>query len=120
MNTKILETNKAKIAICESDKVIISDGQSALDFLASVGHEHGCQNIAINKSAVTEGFFDLKTGIAGEVAQKIVNYHFRFAIIGDYSEYSSNSLKDYIYECNLRGPLFFIETEKDALEKLCL
>ena len=120
MNFKILETNSIKIAVCRSDSMIITDGQSALDFLASIGHEHGCQNIAINKFAITEDFFDLSTGIAGEVAQKIVNYHFRFAIIGDFSGYSSNSLKDYIYECNLRGPLFFVETEKDALEKLRL
>jgi hypothetical protein len=118
MKIEIIEADNNKAALCESDVVIIADGQSALDFIASIGHEHGCQDIAISKSAVCEDFFDLTTGIAGEVAQKIVNYHFRLAIIGNFSGYNSKSLRDYIYECNIRGPLYFAETKEEALEKL--
>jgi len=62
-------------------------------------------NIAVHKAAITEEFFDLSTSIAGEVAQKFVNYGFKLAIIGDFSGYASKSLHDYIYECkrNLLG-----------------
>ena len=118
MEVTILDVGSVKIAICTSDITIIKDGQTALDFITTIGHEYGCNSIVVNKSAIYEDFFDLTTGIAGEVAQKFVNYHFQFAIIGDFSGYGSKSLNDYICECNKRGPLYFVSTENEAIEKL--
>jgi len=118
VNIKIIEADNGKIALCHSGEAIITDGQTALDFFANIGYEHDCRHIAVNKSAICEGFFDLSTGIAGEVAQKFVNYGIRFAIIGDFSEYTSKSLSDYIYECNQNGPLYFVADEHEALAKL--
>jgi hypothetical protein len=118
MKVRVCEAGNLKIAVCESSEVIIRDGQTTLDFAASIASEYGCQSIAINKSAICEDFFILSTGIAGEVAQKFVNYRFRAAIIGDFSGYTSKSLKDYIYECNKYGPLYFVSTEDEAVKKL--
>ena len=80
LNVKIIESDKGKIASCNSNEVIIKDGQSALDFIANIGYEHNCRHIVVNKQAVCEDFFNLTTDIAGEVAQKLVNYNIRFAI----------------------------------------
>ena len=118
MNIKIIEADKGKIALCNSDEIIIKDGQTTLDFFANIGYEYNCNRIAINKSAICESFFDLTTGIAGEVAQKFVNYGIRFAIFGDFSKYTSKALNDYIYECNIHGPLYFVADENEALQKL--
>jgi len=74
MTTKTVESNNGKLVIVASDEVIISDGQSALDFVASMVYEHDCYGIAVNKAAVAEDFFVLSTGVAGEVVQKFVNY----------------------------------------------
>lgn len=49
-------TIKNNIAIVYSDEVIITDGQSALDFIATVGYDHNVHKIAVNKAAVTEDF----------------------------------------------------------------
>jgi hypothetical protein len=84
----------------------------------TVFYEHECQNIAINKEAITEDFFKLSTGIAGEIAQKFVNYRHRLAIIGDFSGYTSKSLRDYMYECNRGRHLYFVDSEEAAIEKL--
>ena len=116
MITRIVEGRCGKIAICNSEHVIILDGQSALDFIASIGYEHRCHNIAINKAAICEEFFNLSTGVAGEVAQKFVNYNICFAIIGDFSSYASKPLRDFIYESNKRGPLYFAADEHDAMQ----
>ena len=118
MEVKIVEGNTERIAIISSNEVIINDGQSALDFFANIGYEHDCRNISMDKAAVCEGFFDLRTGIAGEVSQKFVNYGFRLAIVGDFSGYTSKALNDYIYECNKCGPLYFVNDESEALKKL--
>ena len=116
--TTIHETDHARVAICESDVVIINDGQSALDFAVSIGYEHDCRNISINKAAIAEDFFKLSTGMAGEVTQKLVNYGYRLAIIGDFSGYTSKPLRDFIYECNNGKHIYFVADQSEAVAKL--
>lgn len=106
------------IAVITSETPLITDAQSALDLIASVGFEHNIAKIAINKAAISEDFFRLSTGLAGEVVQKFVNYGYRLAIIGDFSEYTSKPLHDYIYECNNGKHLNFVATQDDAVRKL--
>jgi hypothetical protein len=72
----------------------------------------------ISKEAISEDFFVLSTGVAGDVVQKFVNYHFRVAIVGDFSKYTSKSLHDYMFECNTGKHLYFVASEQEALEKL--
>ena len=63
-------------------------------------------------------FFDLKTKLAGDILQKFSTYNGRLAIIGDFSRYESNSLKDFIYESNKQGRINFVATMEDAELKL--
>ena len=118
MNIRIIETDGKKIAVCESESVIIEDGQSALEFVVNIGYGHGCHDIAVNKAALSEDFFKLSNGVAGEVAQKFVNYRYRVAIIGDFSGYTSKPIRDYMYECNQGGHLYFVSDESEALTML--
>ncbi|MFA6984095.1 MAG: DUF4180 domain-containing protein, partial [Sedimentibacter sp.] len=74
----------------------------------------------LNKSAICEEFFDLKTKLAGDILQKFVNYHVKIAIVGDFSVYTSKSLRDFIYESNKGKTIFFLQDEKQAIEKLGL
>lgn len=106
------------IAVVHSNELVITDLQSALDFIATVGFETGCNHIAINKSAVTEEFFDLKTRIAGDILQKFINYNIKFAIYGDFSRYTSKALRDFIYESNNGNDIYFVATEEEAIKKL--
>ncbi|WP_459500471.1 DUF4180 domain-containing protein [Bacillus sp. C1] len=118
MNIEKVEVDSGSIAVVRSSKVLICDVQSALDFMATVQYEVGCNRIIINKSLLCESFFDLKTRLAGEILQKFINYRVKVAIIGDFSAYSSQSLKDFIYECNIGTSFFFLPTEQQAIEKL--
>lgn len=94
------------IGIIRNDKVLISDVQSALDLMATVQYEVDAKYIIINKSLISESFFDLKTRLAGDILQKFINYKVKIAIIGDFSIYTSKSLKDFIYECNKGNDIF--------------
>ena len=118
MNIKTVKINDMEIAIVNSDKVCISDGQTALDFMMSVNYETGCHSIVINKDAIAEDFFILSTQIAGEILQKFINYHFKLAIVGDFSRYTSKPLKDFIFESNKGKDIFFVSSENEAVEKL--
>lgn len=118
MNVKTIVRNNTSIALVQSDKLIITDVQSSLDLVATITYETGCNCIVLNKAAITEDFFKLSTRLAGEILQKFINYHVKFAIIGDFSTYSSKSLKDFIYESNNGKDVFFVSTEDEAIEKL--
>lgn len=120
MRINAVKENGVDIAIVESGDILIRDVQSALDFIGTVGFGTGCQRIIINKSSICEDFFDLKTTLAGEVLQKFINYHVKIAIVGDFSQYRSKSLKDFIYESNKGRNIFFLPDEKQAIEKISL
>ncbi|MED5016570.1 DUF4180 domain-containing protein [Paenibacillus chibensis] len=118
MNIQKINANGIGIAYVKSDDKIITDVQSALDLMATVRYEVDCNRIILDKSAVCEEFFDLKTRLAGEILQKFINYQTKIAIIGDFSTYSSKSLKDFIYECNNGKDIFFLPDEDQAITKL--
>jgi hypothetical protein len=118
MNIRKITSNGNEIAIVNSDEVCISDVQSALDFIMSVNYETGSHSIVLNKEAITPDFFVLSTRIAGEILQKFITYQFKFAIVGDFSGYTSKPLKDFIYESNKGRDIFFVSSEEDAIQKL--
>ena len=118
MNIEKIIGTDTPVAVISSDDVIISDAQSALDLIMTVKYETGTDRIAINKGAVTEKFFILSSGLAGEILQKFINYHVKFAIYGDYSGYTSKPLHDFIYESNCGKDIFFVSTKDEAIQKL--
>lgn len=118
MNLSKLENNGILCALVNCENTVITDTQSALDLLMSAKYDIGTQNIIISKKLVTEDFFILSTGLAGEILQKFINYGGRVAIYGDYSHYTSKPLKDFIYESNKGKDVFFVSSLDEAIEKL--
>ncbi|MGI6449453.1 MAG: DUF4180 domain-containing protein [Desulfitobacteriia bacterium] len=118
MKIKTITEKDKGIAIIHSEEVLLTDVQSALDFMMTVQYETGYNRIILNKAALCEDFFNLSTKLAGEVLQKFINYDVKLAIVGDFSEYTSKSLRDFIYECNRGKDIFFLPDEKQAIERL--
>jgi hypothetical protein len=106
-----------KIAEVSSTDLIISSPEDALDLLGNLYYQ-GFDHIVIREENITTDFFDLKTGIAGEILQKFSNYRVRLAVIGDFSKYTSKSLKDFLYESNKGGQITFVRTLEEALVAL--
>lgn len=92
--------------------------EDLLDLMADVGYVHGCRNLVITSESLPSGFFSLASGIAGELLQKCSNYRFRVAITGDFSGFTSKSLRDFIYECNTGGNVCFTGDIEAAVERL--
>ena len=118
MNINIVKKNNVEIAVINHPDLLITDVQSALDLIATVRYETGCDQIILSKDAVSEDFFDLSTKLAGEVLQKFINYQMRIAFVGDFSAYPSKSLKNFISESNRGNAIYFLSNEKEAIEKL--
>lgn len=117
MNYKITGS-KLTIIHVESEEVLIEDPQDTLDLIMTLQYDTGLRRIAIDKKAVSENFFKLSNGLAGEILQKFVNYHMKLAIIGDFKGYTSKALQDFIYECNSGRDIFFVSSLEQAVEKL--
>lgn len=60
----------------------ICDLPSARDVIAATAIGVGCHRLAIEKGALAGSFFDLRTGLAGEVLEKFVQYRVQVAIWG--------------------------------------
>ncbi|WP_448699985.1 DUF4180 domain-containing protein [Mucilaginibacter sp. AW1-3] len=117
MDIRIFNDNGTDIAEILSDGIVIKDAQDALDIIANCGY-YGTDRIIIYDKNLVADFFYLSNGIAGDILQKFSTYRSRLAIIGDFSKFTSKSLKDFIYESNKTGRISFVTSIKDAIERL--
>lgn len=106
---------KNQIAIVRELGVLITDGPSAMDLLATARYETDCSAMVFHKEQLDKSFFRLSTGLAGEVLQKFVNYQMKLAIVGDFSGYTSEPLRDFIRESNEGRQICFQPDEEAAL-----
>jgi 3-deoxy-D-arabino-heptulosonate 7-phosphate (DAHP) synthase len=83
---ELTQVNNHTIAEIISSCVVIHETQDALDIMADCSYR-GSRKIIINQEHIVPDFFDLKTGIAGEILQKFSTYNVQLAIVGDYSKY---------------------------------
>ncbi len=117
MTITLTEFNGVVLAEILADGVVIANAQDALDVLANCGYQ-GARRIIVHQKNIIPEFFDLKTGIAGDVLQKFSTYKSQLAIVGDFSGYSSKSLKDFIYESNGMGRIRFVTSVDEARDAL--
>jgi hypothetical protein len=103
--------NEIKVIEIVDKNFYINDVQDFLDLICNVPSK----KIVIHKENIIEKFYDLKSGFAGEILQKASNYNIKLGIIGNFSEYKSKSLKDFIYESNKTGQIIFNESIKDVI-----
>ncbi|GAB4041270.1 DUF4180 domain-containing protein [Spirosoma jeollabukense] len=75
-------------------------------------------SIILHEKNIIPDFFDLKTGMAGEILQKFSTYRMRLAIVGDFSKYTSKSINDFMFESNKARQINFVKSLADALTKL--
>ena len=118
MNIEYVKQNGTDIAVVSGPEEVIVDAQSALELAMTVKYEANTQRIVLDKRTISEDFFILSTGLAGEILQKWINYHVKAAIYGDYSQYTSKPLRDFIYESNRGKDFFFVATRDEALQRL--
>jgi hypothetical protein len=106
-----------KIAEVISEVSVISKIEDGLDLLGDLYYQ-GFDKIIIHEKNIIPDFFDLKSGIAGEILQKFSTYRIRLAIVGNFAKYKSKSLNDFIFESNKGRHIIFVSTCSEALRIL--
>lgn len=117
MRIELHTINNIEIAEALSADPIIRNAEDGLDLLGNLYYQ-GFDRIIIHEENITPEFFDLKTGIAGEILQKFSNYRVRLAIVGDFSKYSSKSLNHFIFESNKGKLINFVNSHAEAISVL--
>ena len=117
MNFIIHALTGNKIAELPKGELEVYDVEEAVNILGNADYL-GASAIIVYKEDIPDIFFDLSSGMAGDILQKFSNYRKRLAIVGDFSAYSSKSLRDFIYESNKTGQILFVSSLEEALAKL--
>lgn len=95
--------------------------QDALDLIGST-YGQDIDLIFIPAARLHPDFLKLSTRMAGDFLQKMQNYGFRVAIVGDISSAvaTSSALRDFVYESNNVGRMLFASDRADLERRLGL
>ena len=106
--------NGQSVVEFSAEDVVLGTAQEFLQMMM----DSSADAIVVQKKNIAENFFDLRSGVAGEMLQKVVNYRLRLAIVGDFSNFESKSLKAFIAESNRSNTVVFVNTIEEALNRL--
>lgn len=98
-----------RIAEVVSDEIVISSIDDGLQLMADLYYQD-FDKIVLFERNIVPNFFDLKTGMAGEMLQKFSTYRMKLAIVGNFSHVSSKSLRDFIFESNKGTQVNFVQS----------
>lgn len=97
------------VFVVPSTGPLLATERDALDL---IGETYGREVdvIAIPRSRLAPEVFELRTGLLGAFAQKLVNYQLRLAIIGDVSAEiaASQAFRDLVVECRRGTQIQFV------------
>lgn len=105
------------IAELKDDSFIVRNSEDAVE-LINLPETQDCDKFIIYERNLSKDFFNLSSGVAGDILQKFSNYRLRIAIIGDFSKFKSKNLNDFFRESNKTGNILFLNTLEEALERL--
>jgi hypothetical protein len=119
MTSETVNLHGVRVLRCTPDGPPLDGERAALDLIGdAMGQE--AELVAVPVERVGSEFFRLRSGVAGAVMQKFVNYRVRLAVVGDVSRHvdESTALRDFVHETN-QGRQVWILADFDALgEKL--
>lgn len=84
-----------------------------------IGACFGAAGIVLVEEDLGPAFFDLRTGLAGELLQKLVNYRLRAAIIVPHPEAHGERFRELAYEHRSHDTVRFVASRAEADAWLC-
>ena len=105
-----------RVYVCPDDGPSLADDRNLSDLVGEL-FGAGAGFVAIPLERLGPDFLRLASGVAGQVLQKLVNYRFQVAVLGDLSaaEAASAPLRDFVRESN-RGTTVWFVPDLAALE----
>jgi hypothetical protein len=113
MADEVVHLAGVPVLLCAPGGPPLAGPQDALDVLGGAFYQ--AEVVAVPVERFDPAFFDLRTGLAGEIMQKFVNYHVRLVVVGDLGRYlgahgeTADALGDLIRESNRGRHVWFVE-----------
>ncbi|MFE9418498.1 DUF4180 domain-containing protein [Streptomyces griseofuscus] len=120
MTTNTLVTlHDTRVLRCAPDGPPLDGERAALDLIGDAFGQ-GAQLVEVPVARIAQEFFRLRSGVAGAVVQKFVNYRVRLAVVGDISAHieASDALRDFVHESNRGDQLWFLPDTDAVTERL--
>ncbi len=114
---EVYKIGNFEIAELTSRDDVVTNSEDGSDLVGNL-YYHGAERVIVYEHNLAPTFFDLKSGLAGDILQKFSNYRLRLVIVGDFSAYTSNSLQDFIRESNKGRQVNFVKSKEEAIEVL--
>ena len=114
MHTHVEQIGSTRV-LRSADTGPLLDGNALRDLVGdALGHQ--AEWIAVPVQRLSADFFELRSGMAGQWLQMLVNYRLHFAVLGDVSGYraQSESLDAWITECNRGRDGCFVAERRPA------
>ncbi|MET9698494.1 DUF4180 domain-containing protein [Streptomyces sp. NPDC006529] len=110
MPDAVVEHHGVPVLVCDADGAPIATAQDALDQLIG-GAFYRAEVVAVPAERFDARFFDLSTGLAGEILQKFVSYRVRLVVVGDITHHlrASKALPDLVREANRGRDAWFVD-----------
>ena len=99
MNYKVIERGNKKYIECASAETQLNTEQDAIDLIGAC-FENNTNLLMLHDEALSDDFFKVKTGLAGKVLQKFVNYHVKVAAIITNEQEIKGRFKEVLNESN--------------------
>ena len=117
MTYEIIETSAGRVIIVSPDGEMIT--ASASGDLIGTALSEAVSWIVVPQQRLGDDFFRLRTGVAGEIAQRFVTYRIGLVILGDITRFTdvSPTLRDVVRESNAGRQLWFVADRAELDER---
>ena len=88
--------------------------RSFADISNALGSCLGSQGLILTESDLAPEFFDLRSGLAGELFQKFINYNVRVALIVPNPKAYGERFAELAYEHSTHNMIRFVDSEDEA------
>lgn len=110
MNYRVIQTGSQKYIQCLPGETRLENEQDAIDLVAACG-ENGTQQLMVFADNLSNDFYRLSSGVAGNILLKFSNYRIRVAAVLSHELVNQGRFREMVIETN-RGNQFrvFYET----------
>jgi hypothetical protein len=115
----VVEMSGVRVLVCEPSGPPLHTGHELTDLIGNALHQR-VDLVLLPVERLPDDFFVLRTGVAGEIVQKFVNYRVRLAVVGDITRHlaTSSALRDFVAETNRGKQLWFAATRDEVTDRL--
>jgi PadR family transcriptional regulator, regulatory protein AphA len=117
MGYRVVEKNDKRYVEYASAETPLRSEQDALELVAAC-FENDTNLLMLHEEMLTDDFFKLKTGLAGQVLQKFSNYHVKVAVIITSEQRIKGKFKELLAESNKGNAFKAFNSLSDAEEWL--